>query len=111
MMLLFVLTVIKSASGLSLIEIRNTWITILLSLTGITILLSTVGIKVPIMQIFVTNSLRAVAYIFKGIIRLIGFIPKWISGAFKALRSFFKSLGMSERLSNVIAIIIIIAII
>lgn len=102
MMLLFVLTVIKSASGLSLIEIRNTWITILLS---------TVGIKVPIMQIFVTNSLRAVAYIFKGIIRLIGFIPKWISGAFKALRSFFKSLGMSERLSNVIAIIIIIAII
>ena len=102
MMLLFVLTVIKSASGLSLIEIRNTWITILLS---------TVGIKVPIMQIFVTNSLRAVAYIFKGIIRLIGFIPKWISGAFKALMSFFKSLGMSERLSNVIAIIIIIAII
>ena len=96
MMLLFVLTVIKSASGLSLIEIRNTWITILVSLTGITILLSTV---------------RAVAYIFKGIIRLIGFIPKWISGAFKALRSFFKSLGMSERLSNVIAIIIIIAII
>ena len=102
MMLIFVLTVIKSVSGLSLMEVRNTWMTILLS---------TVGIKVPIMQIFVTNSLRAVAYIFKGIIRLMGFIPKWISGAFKALRSFLISLGMNESLSNIIAIIIIIAII
>ena len=111
MMLIFVLTVIKSVSGLSLMEVRNTWITILVSLTGMTILLSTVGIKVPIMQIFVTNSLRAVAYIFKGIIRLMGFIPKWISAAFKALRSFLISLGMNESLSNIIAIIIIIAII
>lgn len=108
MLVVIFLNVLKSVSGISFMQIRNTWITVLVALTGMTILLSTVGIKVPIMQIFVTNSLRAVAYIFKGIIRLMGFIPKWISGAFKALRSFLISFGMNEVPSNIIAIIIVI---
>ena len=104
MLLVFVLSIVK---GISLTEIRNTWITILVALTGMTILLSTVGIKVPIIQIFVNGSLRAIAYIFKGIIRLIGFIPNWI----KTIRRGLMSLGISKSLSNIIAIIIIIAII
>lgn len=104
MLLVFVLSIVK---GISLTEIRNTWITILVALTGVTILLSTVGIKVPIIQIFVNGSLRAIAYIFKGIIRLIGFIPNWT----KAIKRGLMSLGISKSLSNIIAIIIIIAII
>ena len=104
MLLVFVLSIVK---GISLTEIRNTWITILVALTGMTILLSTVGIKVPIIQIFVNGSLRAIAYIFKEIIRLIGFIPNWI----KTIRRGLMSLGISKSLSNIIAIIIIIAII
>ena len=68
--------VLKSVSGISFMQIRNTWITVLVALTGMTILLSTVGIKVPMIQIFVTGSLRAIAYIFRGIVRLIAIIQE-----------------------------------
>ena len=100
--------VLKSVSGISIIELRNAWITVLVALTGITILLSTIGVKVPIIQIFVSSSLRAIAYICKGVIRLITLIPSWISGLFKVINGVLTSLGMNESLSKIIAIIIII---
>jgi len=103
--------VLKSVSGISLIQIRNTWITILVALTGMTILLSTVGIKVPMIQIFVTGSLRAIAYICKGFVKLITIISSWIRGLFKVINGVLTSLGMNESLSKIIAIIIIIVII
>jgi hypothetical protein len=103
--------VLKSVSGISIIELRNAWITVLVALTGITILLSTIGVKVPIIQIFVSSSLRAIAYICKGVIRLITLIPSWISGLFKVINGVLTSLGMNESLSKIIAIIIIIIII
>ncbi|MBF0979115.1 MAG: hypothetical protein HXK66_02970 [Clostridiales bacterium] len=103
--------VLKSVSGISLIQIRNTWITILVALTGMTILLSTVGIKVPMIQIFVTGSLRAIAYICRGIVRLIAIMPRRISESFKVIRGILTSLGMNERLSTIVTIIIIIVII
>ena len=103
--------VLKSVSGISLIQIRNTWITILVALTGMTILLSTVGIKVPMIQIFVTGSLRAIAYICKGFVKLITIISSWIRGLFKVINGVLTSLGMNESLRIIIAIIIIIVII
>ena len=102
---------VKSVSGISIIDIRNTWVTVLVVLTGMTILLSTVGIKVPMIQIFVTGSLRAIAYICRGIVRLIAIMPRRISKSFKAIRGILQSIGMNERLSNIMAIIIIIVII
>lgn len=103
--------VLKSVSGISIKELRNAWITVLVALTGMTILLSTIGVKVPIIQIFVSSSLRAIAYICKGVIRLITLIPSWISGLFKVINGVLTSLGMNESLSKIIAIIIIIIII
>ncbi|MBF0926776.1 MAG: hypothetical protein HXK67_01240 [Clostridiales bacterium] len=111
MLVAFFVSVLKTVSEVSLIEIRNNWITALIALTAVSILLSTIGIKLSIVQTFLNSSLRAIAYIFKGIIRLIASFPRWISGLFKGIRGFLKSLGMSERLSNIIAIIIIIIII
>ncbi len=102
---------VKSVSGISLIEIRNTWINLLIALTGITILLSTVGIKVPMIQMFVNGSLRAIAYICKGFVKLITIIPSWIKGLFNVIRGILTSLGMNESLSNIVTIIIIIVII
>ena len=101
----------KNVSGISLIQIRNTWITILVALTGMTILLSTVGIKVPMIQMFVNGSLRAIAYICKGFVKLITIIPSWIRGLFNTVRGILQSLGMNKVTSNIIAIIIIIVII
>lgn len=111
MLVVIFLNVLKSVSGISFMQIRNTWITVLVALTGMTILLSTIGIKVPILQIFVTGSLRAVSYICKGIIRLIAIIPIWLKGLFNTVRGILQSLGMNEVPSNIIAIIIIIVII
>ena len=102
---------VKSVSGISIIELRNTWISVLVALTGMTILLSTVGIKVPMIQIFVTGSLRAIAYICKGFVKLITIIPSWIRGLFKVINGVLTYLGMNESLSKIIAIIIIIVII
>lgn len=76
MLVVIFFNVLKSVSGISFMQIRNTWITVLVALTGMTILLSTVGIKVPMIQIFVTGSLRAIAYIFRGIVRLIAIIQE-----------------------------------
>ena|GEM_PF-1482411 len=109
--ILFNLLKSVSISRISLIEIRNTWITLLIALTGITILLSTVGIKVPMIQIFVSGSLRAIAYICKGFVKLITIIPSWIRGLFNVIKGILTSLGMKESLSNIITIIIIIVII
>ena len=111
MLVAIFLNLLKSVSGISFMQIRNTWITVLVALTGMTILLSTIGIKVPILQIFVTGSLRAVSYICKGIIRLIAIIPRWLKGLFNTVRGILQSLGMNEVPSNIIAIIIIIVII
>lgn len=102
---------VKSVSGISLIEIRNTWITVLVALTGMTILLSTIGIKVPMIQIFVTGSLRAIAYICRGIVRLLAIMPRWLKGLFNTVRGILQSFGMNEVTSKIIAIIIIIVII
>ena len=103
--------VLKSVSGISLIQIRNTWITILVALTGMTILLSTVGIKVPMIQIFVTGSLRAISYICKGFVKIVTIIPSWIRGLYNVITGILKSLGMNEVTSKIITIIIIIVII
>lgn len=103
--------VLKSVSGISLIQIRNTWITILVALTGMTILLSTVGIKVPMIQIFVTGSLRAISYICKGFVKIVTIIQSWIRGLYNVITGILKSLGMNEVTSKIIAIIIIIVII
>ena len=111
MLICGLLVVVKNVSGISLIQIRNTWITLLVALTGMTILLSTIGIKVHILQIFVTGSLRAIAHICKGFVKLITLIPSWIKGLFNVIRGILQSLGMKESLSNIIAIIIIIVII
>lgn len=111
MLFIGLLNVVKMVSGISLIELRNTWITILIALTGITILLSTIGVKVPIIQIFVSGSLRAISYICRGIVRLIAIIPRWLKGMFNTVRGILQSLGMNEVPSNIIAIIIIIVII
>ena len=107
MLLVFVLSIVK---GISLTEIRNTWISVLIALTGMTILLSTVGIKVPMIQMFVSGSLRAISYICRGIIRLITIIPSWIRGLYNVIKKALTSFGMNKVLSNIIAIIIIIVI-
>ena len=111
MLIVAVMFFVKSVSGISLIEIRNTWINGLIALTGITILLSTVGIKVPMIQMFVNGSLRAIAYICKGFVKLITIIPSWIRGLYNGITGVLKSFGMNEVPSNIIAIIIIIVII
>ena len=108
MLLVFVFSIVK---GISLTEIRNTWISVLIALTGMTILLSTVGIKVPMIQMFVSGSLRAISYICRGIIRLITIIPSWIRGLYNVIKKALTSFGMNKVLSNIIAIIIIIVII
>lgn len=111
MLFIGLLMVVKMVSGISLVGLRNTWITILVALTGMTILLSTIGIKVPIVQIFVNGSLRAIAYICKGFVKLITIIPSWIIGLYKVITGILKSFGMNEVPSNIIAIIMIIVII
>lgn len=111
MLIVAVMFFVKSVSGISLIQIRNTWITLLVALTGMTILLSTVGIKVPMIQMFVNGSLRAIAYICKGFVKLITLIPSWLKGLFNTIRGILTSLGMNEVPSNIVAIIIIIVII
>lgn len=111
MLLLFLHFVVRMLSGLSVMEIRNAWITVLIAITGVTILLSIVGIRLPLVQTFINGSLRVIGYVFKGIIRLIATVPTWISGLFKTIKRLLKSLGMSESNSNIVTVIIIIAII
>ena len=111
MVVIVLLMAVKMVFEISLAGLRNTWITILVALTGMTILLSTIGIKVPIVQIFVNGSLRAIAYICKGFVKLITIIPSWIRGLYNVITGILKSFGMNEVPSNIIAIIIIIAII